>query len=136
MARIYPTHSCFDDVIEFGVGLEASARPFHRLVHGICRMNGARFTHAWIERTEPNLGLEEVLQSGLVDNKGPLFWYALPRDQFLATLSVERAVTYDWPEAFRLAADHNGPWDADIRSLTRNVSTPRVFGEMRIKRID
>jgi hypothetical protein len=144
MATIYPTHHCFDDMLEL-LEERVKQRPALafgrslRLVHGILLcpaprpsdgMNSgvgpdgtippdAPFAHAWIE-DETQDGVPIVWQSGMLDGDLKIA-FAVPRADFLAEMRVQASTAYTCREVLR---EHqrwgtSGPWRAEYRALCR-----------------
>jgi len=120
-----PTHTCFDDVLDFFAGLtDPKARDLHVVVHGICVLpDGSRIAHAWLERTDVEFVIEGMLL-------GPTkVYHAIPRATFHERWTVERCTRYTLAEAIaqNAAHDHFGPWDPEYAALC----TPRSgLGEL------
>jgi hypothetical protein len=114
-----PTHTCFDDALDFfGHLSDPIERAAHLVVHGICVLpDGSRIAHAWIERTDQDFVIEGALL-------GPERVYrAMPRATFDARWKIERCTRYTFDQALALNAahDHFGPWDPEYAALC----TPR-----------
>ena len=119
---IYPTHSCFDDAIEY---CDKAVRELPELldklivVHGIVlRPKAPRknrpFTHAWVEH------------AGMCWNRGMLndekTWYGVDRSEFYLTMRVREFVAYTLRAAYRLQKQHGstGPWERPYSELFRD----------------
>jgi hypothetical protein len=117
---IEPTHTCFDDAIEYMAlaFIEAPewARERLTLVHAICRIPdgsvsaGSRFAHAWVEDGD------NVIQAGLI--AGEKTYYAMPLAQHYALMRVERTTVYTMEATAALPAGYCEPVYAE---LTRNA---------------
>lgn len=121
---IYPTHTCFDDVLDYIELLVRSGErhrlPGMRVVHGICLApEGARagepYAHGWIEED----GL--VVQGGLVDVDGTRekVYYGVDRAEFYAKLRVQVTTVYSVEEAVRKnwETGYYGPWESTYLAL-------------------
>lgn len=128
MSTIYPTHSCFDDVLDHQVALAArdpaaAARQF--IVHGILLFPegephaGEPFAHAWVE--EPLT--VTVFQSGLLAD-GRKVWFEIGARAFLAAMRVQASTRYTLQQARLLnwQTEHYGPWVPAYRALCRNAA--------------
>lgn len=111
---IYPTRTCFDDVLEHQVELagrepELAARQL--VVHGIClapedtQDDGTRFAHAWVEDGDM------LWQSGLLED-GTKVWYGMARDEWYAKMRVQDVTRYTLGQALaeNYTSAHFGPW--------------------------
>lgn len=115
MADIYPTHHCFDDVLEFfGEALTPEqslhAHAEYTIVHAVCVTPiGQRFAHAWVEQDKL------VWQGGIVD--GQRIFYCVPKGD--VGFLIEREVRYTLPAALalNLTTRTYGPWNAEIARL-------------------
>lgn len=109
-----PTHTAFDDVLDFYTGVPVEMRHEFFVMHGICTRptQPRRFAHAWIEHES---GF--VLMSGVVD--GVLAFGLMTRDAFEAEFQVEHSTRYSFAEALaeNARADHFGPWVPAYREL-------------------
>lgn len=128
---IRPTHSCFDDALEYLIDAlrraptaTSAGRIF--LVHGICVVPetdrgselapGQRFAHAWVEDGDPVL----VHQAGLL--AGERIVYAIARDDWYATMRIETVTRYSPREAAAAArrdAGRSGPWRPEYLAYLR-----------------
>lgn len=119
--NLQPTHTCFDDAIEF---IEqrlkkdmAGAREFI-LVHGILLapsgdQKDVPFAHAWVE--DP-VGL--VWQAGLMAS-GRRITYGMPLDTFRNIFRPQRETRYSLEEAWKEneRSGHLGPWAEEYQAL-------------------
>jgi hypothetical protein len=124
---IYPTHTCFDDVLDHQVELakrapDVAARQF--IVHGICLFPegdriGEPFAHAWVEDDLSN----EVWQSGLLSDQRRI-WYSVRRQVWRDVMRVQASTRYTLDEVRRLnwQTEHYGPWVPAYRALCRKTS--------------
>lgn len=110
---IRPTHTCFDDVLDFLVtSIPREQLVEWTVVHGICLApDESRFAHAWLERDV------SVWQSGILD--GEAVFYEMPHEVFLRAWRVQRSTRYSVREAvdWNMRTGHYGPWDEEYRSL-------------------
>jgi len=127
MHTLRPTHTCFDDTLDFMTDVPHAMRERFYLVHGICVMNGVRFAHAWIETDDA------VLQSAYPDNAPVIVWHSMPRARFMLQMSVERFTRYTHVQA-RIENErtlHFGPWVDEYRSLCGDA--PKTRGIVRVE---
>lgn len=131
MATIYPTHRCFDDVLEHQVLLdsadpEKAARQF--IVHGLCLFPvgdaraGEVFAHAWVEDPETC----EVWQSGLLTDRRKI-WFSIAARKFLTKMRVQSSTRYTLAEARKLNWQHAhfGPWLPIYQAFCRGARLAR-----------
>ena len=124
MPEIYPTGTCFDDVLDhqdyvFKTNPAQALAQF--IVHGICLMpegnpeEGKPFAHGWVEDDETGL----VWQSGLVE--GVKIWYSAARTEWYPLIRVQTSTRYTFLEAIRLnwQTNHYGPWVEAYRDLCK-----------------
>lgn len=121
---ILPTHSCFDDSLEF-IGMHLAepdmaswVRAHIVLCHGLCRRpkdvrfigEGDVFAHAWLERLDTDEVM--VVQAGVVN--GRKVYYSMTRAEFETVLRPIEVTRYTVDEA--LAENRRtmsyGPWKA------------------------
>lgn len=110
---IYPTHTCFDDALEFLVLGELHSVQRKRLVHGICLADDdSPYAHAWVELDG------DAWQGGLLD--GERIYYAMPIAELHERLRVRECTRYAALQAMRqnVATGHYGPWEPKYRELT------------------
>jgi hypothetical protein len=123
MATIYPTGTCFDDVLDHqsAVFMQNPHLVLHQfIVHGICLMpegphKDQPYAHAWVEDEETGL----VWQSGLIE--GVKVWFGTPRTDWFPLMRVQRSTRYTFMEAMRKnwQTNHYGPWDESYVKLCR-----------------
>lgn len=122
MTDILPTHTCFDDALEYLDCVLKSgdeARLFRvRVVHGICLapegpLEGQPFAHAWIEEDGA------VIQAGMAN--GTKVYYGMDRAEFYALLRVQTATRYSSLEAMEqnVRTGHFGPWESSYRDMIK-----------------
>lgn len=132
---IYPTHSCFDDAMEFiehEVGTDALSNPTvehgFRIVHAVMRMpSGRRYAHAWCEDI-PN---RFVWQRGIID--GVSTWYAYRLADWFAVMQVDLHTRYTlrtWCE-LNAQTGHYGPWRREYLELARDGDARTLGTERR-----
>lgn len=131
---LIPTHSCFDDVIEFFGVAQVAQHDQYRfcIVHGICRghARGSMFAHAWVEQNN-----SAVWQAGIERATGEVIYFALPRAHFYELYAVQQTSRYPVPallEAMKIH-NHSGPWRQEYRELCTRPEDgeSRVVGMMR-----
>jgi len=115
---LYPTHQCFDDVLEFMMrGIEANAR----VVHAVVQTQDFKFSHAWAEFTDRD-GLQWCMDGRFVG--GVLVFAMRPAAMFFQTLHEHKRVEYGREEYFcRVDMTRtSGPWDEEILKWCANSS--------------
>jgi len=120
MPTLYPTHSCFDDALDY-IGARALAHPelvdqtTLILVHGIALGDdGHPYAHAWCEEDG------ECWDTALVDNDpDQKISYAVPRADFYAARRIQESSSYTIRQAMALNAvtGHYGPWNEKYRAI-------------------
>lgn len=128
--KIMPTHTCFDDALEF-VEMRLSEKKLFAdsdellVVHGIAlapegERAGEPFAHAWVE--EGDL----AYQAGML--MGGKVWYGVQREEFYLALRIQRATRYTLREAWERNREsgHFGPWEPEYETLCAHGDT-RVF---------
>lgn len=125
---IRPTHTCFDDAIEFldalaQVGTSEEEITAYAVVHAICvTPAGEQFVHAWLERAEL------VWQLGILnDEKVP---YAVRREEFYEGFRPKKLTRYTARQAAfeNVRTGKTGPWLPEYEALCRS-GNPRELGE-------
>lgn len=127
---IFPTGTCFDDVLDHQAYLvqhdDATARRQH-IVHGICRYPvdhqitpGLRYAHAWVEDDSE----DKVYASGLLED-GTKVWWGCDRFQWYVQYRVEEYTRYTLVHALleNWASNHFGPWIDRYRALCKGETT-------------
>jgi hypothetical protein len=131
--EIRPTHTCFDDALEF-FAERLKAKPALAkangfvLVHGVLLApsgphEGEPFAHAWVEEAG------EVWNSGLLE--GQLIYYAVDRDEWYREMRLQDSTRYSPRAAWEAneRSGHNGPWEERYRALCGG-GEPRVLGAL------
>lgn len=127
---ILPTHTCFDDAIDFLLDFahDANNRSFC-VVHGLCvgRSCGTLYVHAWVEEANRQL----VWQGGVIRATAKHVWWALPRAEFYRLYAVQKTSRYPVERVMAMldATNFNGPWRPDYLAL-QNTVRDRVVGTM------
>lgn len=113
-----PTHTCFDDVLEYleelalrGVPPREIAR--YVIVHAICvAPDGVLFAHGWLECNG------QVIQGGILD--GQRVFYAIPLADFRSLFQVAEQTRYTAMQAIaeNMRTGHFGPWVEQYRELS------------------
>jgi len=114
---IYPTHRCFDDIVDFFRDLAEKGTPAAVLnrftvVHGILLSpEGEPYAHGWVERDD---GL--VIQTGIY--RGERILFALEREEFLVSHMVWDETRYTLREVLRNDRTLGyPPWIPEYRDL-------------------
>jgi hypothetical protein len=112
--NIYPTHTCFDDALDYLALLakqRARALPDHRLVHGVCLMDNKPFAHAWVECGD------EAIGSGVI--QGCRVYYFVRRREYYRYFQPQMMTKYTALEAMRenYRTGHYGPWESYYRNM-------------------
>lgn len=128
-ATIFPTHTCFDDSLDFiAENLRLKPELLHEftLAHGICLApdgpkKGEAFAHAWVEQGP------EVWQSGILN--GEKIFYSMARAEFEEALKVQSVTRYTVREAAEQNRIHGtyGPWERRYKTLCNDGGKPEVF---------
>lgn len=127
---IYPTHSCFDDALDFierRIKQDRSSGCRLILVHAIAlapegSKQGQPFAHAWVE--EGDL----VWQDGIVN--GNRVTYCTARDEYLRVMRIQESTRYTVPQLLRENARTGtyGPWEPQYIALcNENPNAPTLF---------
>lgn len=116
---IYPTHSCFDDALEFieWVAKEYKTEDlsFLTLVHGIAQGDGgALHAHGWVEDS----GMNVAIYAGILRSEKVYFY--TPIDEYYKAHRVQETTRYTLREALEhnLRTIHFGPWEPKYVALT------------------
>ncbi len=124
--QILPTHTCFDDVMEWlalhGRRMELDKLMAHTFVHGICKgfdigihaAHDAPYAHAWILRDDV------VIDFGIHSVQKVVLMMEIPKTVFYHSRKVQQEVHYT-PKEYALASNitgHSGPWKAAMERLT------------------
>lgn len=119
---IYPTHTCFDDSLDFIVQVlihNPDDREYLiaslRLVHGICAPRCVYpYAHAWVEHEEL------CIFRGIL--RGEYQYFATPHVEYYATMCVQETTKYTVHEARTLNRRFNtyGPWIDKYIACCRN----------------
>jgi hypothetical protein len=106
---IHPTHTCFDDALDFFVHIKPRAIHEYVVVHALVTLPGQSdvFAHAWVEQLPERL----VIQGGIVN--GRRCYYALPTLPF----TIVKSSRYTALQALQLNAihEHFGPWRREYK---------------------
>jgi len=144
MTTIEPTHSCFDDAMEFfemfdvdDVNVRTEMLRSLRLVHGICLSSeGVGYAHGWVEEAvEGDIDRAEwpryVVWQGMV-LEGRRAYFAVERAWFYSAYRVKHRTTYSMDQfaAMNLSSGHYGPWVPAYRALARGQRERRVLGRV------
>ncbi len=141
---IEPTHTCFDDAMEFFEMLrldEPGAREYAttalRLVHGICMAgSGERYVHAWVEEhvgNDPERAHwpREVVWQGMRYGAGK-GWFAVPSEWFYQVYQVQERELYTVQRfaMFNMLTGHYGPWNPRYFAMMEGVAGGRLMGRV------
>jgi hypothetical protein len=121
MSVLMPTHSCFDDSLQYisdAVLEDKDEAILHlRLVHGICLApegpeKDRPFSHAWVEQDR-----RVVIQCALLD--GEPIWFGCLRKEFYLKMRVQVSTVYTVEEAVHKNWEKGtyGPWDPAYLAL-------------------
>lgn len=120
MPDIYPTHTCFDDALDFiarmlkkGGQSPPDLAKKYRVVHGLYRVDQVLYcekkviAHAWVLDREHN----EAIQDGYL--KEERVTYSIAIEEFRKLFNTIHETIYTLHEVAKLNAKHNnyGPWD-------------------------
>lgn len=150
-SKIYPTHTCFDDALDFIDALISGADTnilfpsnqnkfvFHLcdvwLVHGLILWSGKRFSHAWVKSADL------IIQAGFFDMKASSIrfksYFALPKESFIEEFNPEDMTEYSIPDAIRMnyRYGHYGPWEEKYLSHCLGGSDERKPGNKNIESV-
>lgn len=120
---VYPTHTCFDDALDFieilikaKVAVTESDLEKYRVVHAICEMpdTGELYAHGWVEDTKEHLCIWRAII------QGKSVWVRGEKSEFYTYFRVKEATVYTIREACEQNKLHNnyGPWKEEYRKLT------------------
>jgi hypothetical protein len=144
---IIPTHTCFDDALDFFEQVLVPERlpdvaDDFRIVHGICvgADRGEPYAHAWVEQlrarnyfvADPGdpmpVPTELVWQAGMVN--GERVYFAIDRVAFYESYQVSRATRYTLQTAsyLNVTTGHYGPWRRNYIDLVRKLGDGRIIG--------
>ena len=123
---IYPTHTCFDNALDF-IAAVLQENPDDRdvlvtelsLVHGICLApDGQPYAHAWVEHGA------HCIFAGILDGKQKYF--AAFHDDYYAELGVQEVTRYTLQDALthNRRTGHYGPWERRYRALCGRQEEP------------
>ena len=133
---IHPTHSCFDDAIEF-LSRRVTENPARahetrlRLVHGIAialsdvadgLVHGEPFAHAWVEEDVPGEPEPRIWQSGILN--GQQIFFAMTSSEFARQLEIRARTVYTIRQVYHenRRSGTYGPWPAAYRALCRRAA--------------
>lgn len=130
MTTIMPTHSCFDDAIDFiawRVKEDPSARDRLILVHAICLApegpkKDSPFAHAWV------LAGDRAYQDGFID--GQRITYSCDAAALEQSLRIQAATRYTVDQAMEenRRSGTYGPWKPEYIALARRADeAPEVY---------
>jgi hypothetical protein len=113
VSDLEPTHSCFDDAVQFFIALGTEGTPAEQLdkfvlVHGICLApDDTPYVHAWVEHAD-----DFVVMAGIVEGKRE--YYKVERGSFYENWRVQEFTVYTVDEFVRACAASRGgtagPW--------------------------
>jgi hypothetical protein len=127
---IYPTHTCFDDAIEYLTHTVKSVGPktvhaHYSLVHGIClHPDGRPYSHAWVERTTAS-HRTLCIGIGRLESGEPVA-YEGAKEEYYDNFQVQKTYKYTIKEMIKHNYEHGtyGPWLPELLQLCRNYSPP------------
>jgi len=140
MPAIEPTHTCFDDALEFFELLRLSepevqsyVRESLCIAHGICESaSGERWVHAWVEEIrddDPDRAdwPRHVVWQGMRCGSGK-GWFAVGAEWFYTAFRVQERELYRVEQfgMLNLLSGHYGPWNP--RYLAMMGGGGRVLG--------
>jgi hypothetical protein len=129
--RIDPTHTCFDDALDYissrimEAALKGQPPPLHLiLVHAICLIPegqpdaGKPFVHAWVE--------DEALcwDAGIVAGIGRVVYAVNPIEYYRRLRPTSQRTRYNLEEVYEenKRTGHHGPWKPEYLALCRPQS--------------
>lgn len=145
-AKLYPTHTCFDDPFHFIMAIPESLlfeiRDQLTIVHALCRgTDGRLFAHGWIEGEAKlfftiHAGVSEpiIWQRALctIEQHERSVWYCIVAEPFYR--HVEKRTRYTLPLAAELSRIHNsyGPWRGEYKPHCGSDRTLQAIPHQRI----
>lgn len=132
---IRPTHTCFDDVVEYmteRVTLDPKLAFDDRfiIVHGIAMSEkGECYAHAWVEEG----GL--CWEAGVVE--GNKVRYSVEVTDFYRMRRIQKTTRYTIAQALLTEMDTGvpcGPWVTEYKALCLNGKEPRILGKVAVER--
>jgi hypothetical protein len=122
---IYPTHTCFDDALEYCelIAKREGKQSLQQLtlVHAIVLhpegpRAGQPYAHAWIEEGD------EAIFAGILN--GEKVYCVVDRIEYAERLRVQHAWRYTMREAHMMNKQHGtyGPWEKRLLVLARGAS--------------
>jgi hypothetical protein len=142
---IEPTHTCFDDAMEFFEILRLDepqvreyARTALRLAHGICMAaSGERYVHAWVEERLEGDDPERVGWPPVVVWQGMRYgagkgWFAVDAEWFHKSYQVQECVRYEAQRfaMLNLRTGHYGPWEPRYLAMMGDSPGGRLLGSV------
>lgn len=130
---IHPTHSCFDDAIDY-INFLATENPSdiqrmnkeYRVCHGICLFpDGEKYAHAWLEYRN------STIEGGIYD--GQKVAVRQPKADFYKRQRPVKVLRYTIKQTIKLEKDiygYCGPWDPEIRALCRDIQLKKRIDEV------
>jgi hypothetical protein len=118
MPDILPTHTCFDDALDF-IYEVIKQHPDNEkglyLVHGIVYADGRPSAHAWVEDGD------KVIFAGILE--GEKSYFAAERKEYYRELKVKTTAKYSVKAAMRqnLITGNYGPWLPQLKALCRQA---------------
>jgi hypothetical protein len=142
--EILPTHSCFDDAIEYLTARIAGDQAIRAnpgalvtdppliLVHAICVVHeghekaGQPFAHAWVEERLAD-GSWVAWQAGIL--RGKRIEFSMPRSELEQKFRPQVTTRYTPMAAFmkNLQTKSFGPWDQRYQALCNTKPVPEVY---------
>ena len=118
MPDILPTHTCFDDALDF-IYEVIKQHPDNEkglyLVHGIVYADGKPSAHAWAEQDG------KCIFAGILE--GEKSYFAAEQKEYYRELKVKTTAKYSVKAAMRqnLITGNYGPWLPELKALCRQT---------------
>lgn len=135
--NILPTHTCFDDVLDFYSMLRDAGETPAQLdawvvMHALCIMPGTDddvFAHAWNQHRDTGA----CMQAGYLSDEGigawpERIWYEMPAESFAEMFRPQLVTRYTLTQALdaNIATGHYGPWLHIYHDHCNRSDKPRV----------
>lgn len=123
-ATIYPTHTCFDDAVDY-INHLCTTNPQdirkinadYRICHGICLCeDNTPYAHCWLEYRN------SVIDGGIY--KGEKVAVRSPKHEFYKRTRPQKICRYTIKKSIELEKKiygYCGPWDEEIRALCKDI---------------
>lgn len=114
VGAIFPTHTCFDDVMDFVLKIKPELQDMYTPVQGIRSIEGKLDPHAWIECGD------KVIDFGKLPTQ-EIISLVYQKDDFYTRFGITKTYSYTVPK-YNLAAKFigiSGPFHVDLYNLIK-----------------